>query len=283
MMRLTELRKDFCIFVISHSKVENDTYKQLMLCNCKYPIYIVVDDKDPKLNEYIARYGEDKVCVFNKQEYEKQVDMMDNFTFDKVIVYARNACFDFAEKLGYEYFLELDDDYTEFSFRFPKLKWLHIKHSDINTIFTLYVNYYSKFPKIKALAFMQGGDFSTMYEGRVKRKAMNCLFLSTKRRFDFHGRINEDVNAYTIGNFRGEIFVSFPYVTIHQRATQSTKTGMGGVYSKFGTYVKSFYSVMQMPSCVKISVLRSPTNFRIHHRIDHPTCNVKIISSRYKK
>ena len=51
-----KLSNDFCVFVISHGKPENDTYKQLKLCNCEYPIYIVIDDKDPKLNEYIKKY-----------------------------------------------------------------------------------------------------------------------------------------------------------------------------------------------------------------------------------
>lgn len=271
---------DFCVFVISHGKPENDTYKQLKLCNCEYPIYIVIDDKDPKLNEYIEKYGKENVCIFNKVEYLNKCDVMDNFDFDKVIVFARNACYDFAEKLGYKYFIELDDDYNEFSFRIPGKKWLHLKKSNINIIFELYKEYFEINENMKILSFKQGGDFSDVFT--INRKCMNTLFCSTDRKVIFNGRMNEDVNAYTRGNQLGQIFITLPTITIHQKKSQSGN-GMSETYLKYGTYTKSFYSVIQSPSCVKISILQSPTSFRIHHQINHKTCDVKIISSRYKK
>lgn len=277
-----KLRNDFCIFVISHGKPENDTYKQLKLCNCEYPIYIVIDDKDPKLNEYIKEYGKENVCIFNKVEYSKKCDMMDNFDFDKVIVYARNACYDFAEKLGYKYFLELDDDYTSFLFRFPKKKCLSVKKTGIDIIFDLYIDFYKNNSQIKILAFMQGADLDVIKPNLPKRKTMNALFCSTDRRVIFNGRINEDVNAYTRGNQLGEIFITLPVIQLCQRQTQSGN-GMSETYLKYGTYTKSFYSVIQSPSCVKISILQSPTSFRIHHQINHRFCDAKIISYRFKK
>ena len=275
------LRNDFCVFVISHNNPDNDTYKQLQLCNCKYPIYIVIDDKDPALNRYVSKYGEDKVLIFSKSEYENKCDMMDNFNFDKVIVYARNACFDFAEKLGYKYFLELDDDYNEFAFRFGTEKWVHLKDSCIDEVFTAYVDYYEQTP-IRMLAFMQGGDFSDIRNGKIVRKAMNCLFCSTDRKVVFNGRMNEDVNTYIRLNSLGLICISFPFITIHQRASQ-TGNGMSETYDKYGTYVKSFYSVIQNPAFVKISILQSPSSYRIHHNINHKYSDAKIISSKYKK
>lgn len=275
-------RDDFCVFVISHGKPTNDTYEQLSLLKCTYPIYIVIDDKDPKMDEYIQKYGEDRVCIFSKVEYAKKCDMFDNFDFDKVIIFARNACYDFAEKLGYKYFIELDDDYNEFAFRFPGKKWIHMKRSSIDDVFTLYVNYYEQFEKIKILAFMQGADITGIINGRPLRKSMNTLICSTDRRVVFNGRINEDVNSYTRGNQLGDIFISFPHVTIHQRASQ-TGNGMSKTYEKFGTYTKSFYSVIQCPSFVKISVLQSPSSYRIHHNINTRFGVAKILSSRYKK
>ena len=276
------LRNDFCIFVISHGKPENDTIKQLELCKVKYPVYIVIDDKDPKLQDYLTKYGESKVCIFSKKEYGTKFDKMSNFGFDKVIVYARNACYDFAEKLGYKYFLELDDDYTEFSFRILNKKWCHCKKSSLDNVFTEYLNFYEINEKVKILAFMQGGDFSDVVKGKVLRKAMNCLFCSTERKVVFNGELNEDVNAYTQGNKQGDIFISLPMICIHQRQTQ-TSGGMSETYKLNGTYVKSFYSVIQNPSFVKIGVLQSPTSFRIHHSIDRRFGVAKIISSKYKK
>lgn len=275
------LRDDFCIFVISHNKPENDTAKQLKLCNCKFPIYIVIDDADSKIEEYKRKYGEDKVLIFSKKEYSEKCDMMDNFDFDKVIVYARNACYDFAEKLGYEYFLQLDDDYTEFSLRMNK--YLNLKNSDkINYVLQEYLKFYELDERIKLLAFMQGGDFSDVVNGKVLRKSMNVLFCSIKRRVMFNGRLNEDVNAYTQGNKLGEIFISMPMIVIHQKQSQTTG-GMSDTYKQFGTYVKSFYSVIQNPSFIKIGIIRSPTSFRIHHRITRKFGVARIISFKYKK
>lgn len=275
-------RDDFCVFVISHGKPTNDTYEQLMLLKCTYPIYIVIDDKDSKMDEYIKKYGKDNVCIFSKVEYAKKCDMFDNFDFDKVIIYARNACYDFAKKLGYKYFIEFDDDYNEFAFRFPGKKWIHMKKSDINKVLTLYVDYYEKHSQIKILAMMQGADITGIVNGRPLRKTMNTLICSTDRRVVFNGRINEDVNSYTRGNQLGELFISFPHVTIHQRASQ-TGNGMSKTYEKFGTYTKSFYSVIQCPSFVKISVLQSPTSYRIHHNINTRLGVTKVLSSMYKK
>lgn len=275
---------DFCIFIISHEKVENQTYKTLMKCNCvSFPTYIVIDDKDSCKEEYINKYGKDKVLIFNKLEYSKKTDMFDNFDFDKVIIYARNACYDFAKKLNYEYFLELDDDYTGFSMRLTGRKTLNFTNKNIlSKIIEIYLNYYKINHKIKILAFMQGGDFDSVILNKVKRKAMNALFCSINRPVKFKGRINEDVNAYSKGNSIGEIFISFPYVILYQKTTQ-TGGGMSETYLNYGTYLKSFYSFLQCPSFVKISILRSPKSYRIHHKILQKYGSVKIISDKYKK
>ena len=166
---------------------------------------------------------------------------MDNFDFDKVIVYARNACYDFAEKLGYKYFLELDDDYTSFLFRFGRAKSVDLKKSCINDVFNIYLDFYEINTKIKILAFMQGGDFSDIRNGKVLRKSMNALFCSTDRRVIFNGRLNEDVNTYTRQNNIGNMCISLPFIQLCQRQTQSGN-GMSETYLKYGTYTKSFYS-----------------------------------------
>lgn len=53
-------------------------------------------------------------------------------------------------------------------------------------------------------------------------------------------------------------------------------------------YVKSFYSVMCAPSCVKISMLHGGTkdtaqHWRIHHRVQWENCAPKIISAQWRK
>ena len=54
------------------------------------------------------------------------------------------------------------------------------------------------------------------------------------------------------------------------------------IYLNMGTYVKSFYSVMYAPSCVKISTLGT-ANKRIHHLVEWDYCVPRIIEDKYQK
>lgn len=61
------MRKDFACIVISHGRPECSTVKVLRECGYTGKIYIVVDDEDKTLPDYIERY-EDDVHVFHKME-----------------------------------------------------------------------------------------------------------------------------------------------------------------------------------------------------------------------
>ena len=94
--------------------------------------------------------------------------------------------------------------------------------------------------------------------------------------------MNEDVVTYTTLGSRGKLFFSLVPVAIKQIQTQSLSGGMTEAYSESGTYIKSFYAVMSMPSAVKISMLNS-AHKRIHHKITWNNCVPKIISKKYRK
>ena len=63
--------------------------------------------------------------------------------------------------------------------------------------------------------------------------------------------------------------------------------GLTDAYLSLGTYVKSFYSVMYSPSCVKVSALgdgsKGVRHERIHHRVDWAHCTPMILNERWKK
>ena len=112
-------KNKFCIFIMSHGRAEKViTYKTLQKSGYTGKVYIVCDNEDEQLDAYKKKYG-DKVLVFDKRKTAERIDTGTNDNSDRrAIVYARNECFDFAEKLGYEYFLELDDDYSNFQYRY---------------------------------------------------------------------------------------------------------------------------------------------------------------------
>jgi monovalent cation:proton antiporter-2 (CPA2) family protein len=137
-----------------------------------------------------------------------------------------------------------------------------------------------------ALAMAQGGDFpggalcSTRH--KVKRKAMNSFFCSTKRPFNFLGIMNEDVSAYTSLGSRGALFLTIPNVSIKQPTTQSQSGGVTETYKLMGTYCKSFLSVMMMPSSVRVAMMQSK-NPRLHHSINWAATVPKIIDASHRR
>lgn len=282
---------DFAVFILTHGRPDN-VKTLLTLNNSGYTgkVYFIVDNEDKTINKYIENFGIDKVKIFDKKKLADSVDEGNNFNNRKVIVHARNACFYIAKEIGVTYFVQFDDDYVSFEYRYlseDKLKLLVTKIKNLDRIFELYLNYY-KSTNFKSIAFAQGGDFiggaqnTYAINKPLLRKCMNSFFCSTEREFTFVGSINEDVNTYTTLGNRGYLFGTIPMISLVQTATQSNKGGMTDIYNLSGTYVKSFYTVMMFPSGAKISMMNSK-NPRIHHKIKWKNTTPLILNEKYKK
>tara|TARA_R100000541_G_scaffold42298_1_gene49601 strand:+ start:116 stop:964 length:849 start_codon:yes stop_codon:yes gene_type:complete len=277
------------ILIISHGR-PNDviTVDTLKKAGNKHPFYIVVDNHDKKIKEYIVNFGKEKVKIFDKDYYANLVDHYDNFYNLRTTTHARNACFDISDKLGYKYFLVLDDDYTSFKFRIDnKLK--HPKScpnlkKNISKVFDLTLDYFIN-SNYKSLCFSQGGDWfggEANFNQKPKRKAMNSFFCSTDRKFLFFSRLNEDVNTYMGLGQTNNVFMTIPFIQLDQKQTQQTKGGMTEAYLDGGTYVKSFYTVLNRPDCTKVSTM-GRSNRRLHHNINWKYAKPLIISEKHKK
>ena len=143
------------------------------------------------------------------------------------------------------------------------------------------------------VAMAQAGDFvggigSTAAGHPLLRKAMNVFFFRADRPCSFVGMTNEDVNMYVLANLRGRLILTLTSVMIVQMVTQTNSGGLTDIYLQDGTYVKSFYSVMCAPSCVKISMLHGGTkdtaqHWRIHHPVKWNNCAPKILSEKWRK
>lgn len=110
--------KDFAVFILTYGRANNvKTYKTLKRFGYTGKIYLICSDDDKQVKDYKEKY-KDQVIVFSKKDYKDKFDIGDNFDDERVVVYARNSCYNIAKKLGITYFLVLDDDYTDFSYRF---------------------------------------------------------------------------------------------------------------------------------------------------------------------
>ena len=295
MRKNMELPNDFAIFILTNGRPNNiKTLHALDKCGYTGRLYIVCDNEDSTLDEYKKLYGE-KVIVFDKQKEFDKVDSGDLSKDKRAILYARNASFEIAQKIGIKYFMMLDDDYSTFQFRFnDKNEFItrNLTIKNLDAIIKSMLDFYIKTPTITTLAMMQGGDFVGGYQNDIarkktmKRKAMNSFICSVDRPFQFTGRANEDVTTYCTLGMRGKLFFSVPQVFLCQLPTQSLKGGMSEVYKEFGTYMKSFYSILSCPAFVKLQKLgnhnmKNPK--RIHHKIIWENAVPKIISEEFKK
>jgi len=284
-MAKTILPDTFCVFILTHGRPDNViTVKTLEHCGYTGKFYLVVDNEDKTIEKYRWNFGEERVLVFDKKAEADACDEGNNFDERRTITMARNACFNIAKKLGITHFVELDDDYTEFKFRFEQElgnKWL-IRNLD--PVFLLFLNFYKSIPA-KSIAFSQGGDHIGGYCGttKLKRKCMNSFFCSVDRPFKFIGAMNEDVNTYTTLGSRGYLFFTFTSLQLDQARTQSQTGGITDMYQRFGTYCKAFTTVMMMPSAVRVSMMNSRANPRLHHAIDWGRAVPRIVSERYRK
>lgn len=270
---------NFVVFILTHGRADNvKTYETLKRQNYSGPVVFVIDDEDAQMARYFENFGEENVEVFSKTEVAKKFDRGDNFDKRGAIIYARNACFDIARKRGYRYFIELDDDYTSFTYRFNEnLDFVETKIKSVEDVWRKMLDYFKSAPRLSSIAMAQGGDFIGGGQGgfgnlKPGRKAMNSFICDTERQFDFVGTINEDVNTYVSKAHVGLVFLTIPVVCLHQMQTQKNAGGMTDLYLDSGTYVKSFYTVMFCPSAAKVAVMGGNVEKRLHHNISWNHC-----------
>ena len=282
------MNKDFAVFIMVYGRPEkNWTDKTLRKCGYTGKIYLVGDDLDVTINEYKKKYG-DELIVFDKKKSAINLDTGDNTGDFRSTLFASNKIFDLAKERGIKHFFIMCDDYTGFEHRHNgDLEYGGWLVKNLDKVFNALLKYY-KTINAKTIAFAQSGDYmggkeSTMAKRlKVKRKAMNTFLCSTERPFKFLGRMNEDVTTYVNLGSKGDLFLTIPNISIYQKPTQQVQGGLTDLYLQYGTYVKSFFSVMYNPSSIKISEL-GYVNKRIHHKVNWNNAVPKILNEKYKK
>jgi len=278
---------DLVVFILTHGRADNIyTLKSLRKHGYTGKVIFVCDNEDKTLDEYLEKFKD--VEVFDKKSISETFDEADNFEDRRAIVYARNACFDIAKRLGYKYFIQMDDDYTGFEYRLYSNKIQKPKKIyDLDSVLLLLLDFYKR-TNFSSISMAQGGDFIGGKNNKmaksptIYRKCMNSFICSSDREFQFVGRINEDVNTYTYKASTGLLMGTIPFVCLIQKTTQKNKGGMSDIYLDNGTYVKSFYTVIFSPSCTTIKPM-GDKHMRLHHSIKWDSAVPKIIRQELKK
>ena len=289
------MRDDFAAFILSHGRPDRVvTYNTLRKHGYTGKIYIVIDDEDETGDRYREIYG-DQILSFSKAEASNLFDEGDNFQDRRAVVYARNAIWQIAASVGCDYFIELDDDYSNFYYRIDENGFYGNWWVRCDWLFSACCDYLEKTP-FATVALSQGGDHigggAGIKSNRTLRKAMNAFVCKTDRPFPFMGRINEDTTSYLTLQRQGLPFITVVAAQVNQGSTQANPGGLTDIYKAMGTYVKSFYSVMFCPSAVKVGLLRdggtkggtkTEGHARLHHAINWNAVAPKIIREVHRK
>ena len=279
--------RSFAAFILSHGRPHDViTFDTLRGAGYTGRIVLLVDNEDQSAPIYCEKFGADNVIIFDKAAFAELADTGDNTHERRSTIFVRNASMQIARNLSIDYFIQLDDDYSAFQYRYKSrgiLAYTPVRSMD--AVFDAMLDFLDD-TGVLTVAFSQGGDHlggaSTFDKLKVKRKAMNSFFFKTTNGIDFVGRLNEDVNTYVVYGARGLIFLTLLRLQLVQGKTQDTPGGMSEVYLDTGTYLKSFFTVMMAPSCTTI-VMMGQTHRRLHHRIQWNNAVPKIIAPMYCK
>ena len=274
----------FAVFILTHGRPDRvQTITSMRRAGYTGRIFLVVDDEDPTLPQYLETFGDD-VIVFSKEEAAKRFDVGDNFTERRAVVFARNEMWRIAKEAGYRFHIVVDDDYTSWSYRRDD-KFMDTGVSIRGGLDRLFASTFDclRSTGFDCIAWSQGGDHIGGVKGPMKfrRKIMNSFFMDAEKPFPFLGRINEDTTTYCVEGLKGKLFGTVMYLQLNQAATQSNAGGLTDIYLSFGTYVKSFYSVMYCPAFVSVSVM-GEVEMRLHHRVKWNSAAPKIIREEYR-
>ena len=278
------MRKDFACVVISHGRPDCSTVKVLRRSGYTGKIYIVVDDEDDTLPDYIAKYGND-VHVFHKADNFDTGDLGGSMS---ACVFARNECLKVAEEHGLTYYLELDDDLENLSYRYNDEGHLRsVKARGLDRLFDGICTYFDE-TSIQGLGFGNAIDYiggvPTFESDKVNRTGMNSFFLRTSNKFEWRGRNSEDTITSIDWGQKGQAVFRFRPVNAKfdvwiPKNKSAASGGSISMYEDEGSFMLRFYAVMFHPDCVSIRQTEGGYDNLTKSSNAYP----KIVSSRYKK
>ena len=110
---------DFAIFICTYGRPNNQLTLN-MLRNSGYigRIYLVLDDTDATIQQYIDNYGTNSIIIFDKNYYINSVETISNNPKCACIIYAKNAVEDIAKQMKLKSFVIADDDVFSLRLRY---------------------------------------------------------------------------------------------------------------------------------------------------------------------
>lgn len=284
------MRDDFAIFICTHGRPNaQHTLDMLHKANYTGKWYLVLDNTDHTIQQYIDIYGADKIIIFDKNYYinSDRFDNGDNILHAKCILYAKRAVEDIAKSMKLNYFAIVDDDFIKLSLRYPedgKLRRMLV--TDIDDVLEAYIDVLSN--GITAVGF---GSVSAYCDGIKSLDAVHLskrylpyqfIIRNASKEVNWTSWMSEDDVTELQSSMVGNLWLSLPYVMQETKPIGDTTAsgGMVETYKNSDTYTLNFNAVKNCPHRIYLKQRKDGKLILARY---YDRCFPKIISGRYKK
>lgn len=277
--------KRFAIFILTNGRPNHQYTLEFLRKSFKGDVFLICDNEDKTLKEYQNNYGE-QVIVFDKNEWVSKSDPMDNFQSKNSVLYARNAVFEIAKDMGYEYFVMVDDDVTGLSFRYEKdgkLVGKPVKNFNkvSSVILETMDNTGTDFFSFGVDKIYLGGLANNQYQKKIIDKVYCFIFCRTEQQHFYKGIMNEDEINNLLSMSVGKLAKSLTVIQIQYKPMGPENIGGNAETYKENdmySYVRNFYPIIAFP------VLKIKTNKKgFKFSCDSSSYTVKILPESLKK
>lgn len=285
MKKITNADKLATLYIISKGRPQCKTAQTLQKIGYEGEWFIVCGNNDETLPEYIERWGEDKVLVFDWYEEVRKTDVMDNFGFERMPSGAspvRNAVFDFSRARGEKRHWQMDDDFILFFL--TNVEMTKNKAIDGKTLYQ-WLSRVAKYADDANLANIGIALKEESYPTDAKKftsRVYGSHNMSNDPRLTpkWRGRFNDDtIHAITVHRLGKLKELNLKFLSVDTPDTQQEAGGLSEMYKELGTVRKTAYLILIAPNATKLVIHRG----RYHHRVDWSKLVVKTISDKWKK
>lgn len=244
----------FAIFILTNGRPNHQYTLEFLRKSFKGDVFLICDNEDKTLKEYQKNYGE-QVIVFDKNEWVSKSDPMDNFKSKNSVLYARNAVFEIAKNMGYEYFVMVDDDVTGLSFRYEKDGKLVGKPvKDFSKVSSVILetmdNTGTDFFSFGMDKIYIGGLANNQYQKKIIDKVYCFIFCRTEQQHFYKGIMNEDEIHNVLSMSVGTLVKSLTLIQIQYKPIGPENIGGNSeTYKENGyySYTRNFYPIIACP------------------------------------
>ena len=269
------MKNNFAYFIACYGDSKNiPTLKALQAKNAKYPIYLVVGDDDPDLENYLKLSN---VLIFKKSDYYGKVDELGEYSkTHKICTYSRPAIEDFAKKLNIEYIGYMFNDIIGFTLRYRKDNGVSsTANFKIDEIIDMYIELLNSSDNIYAV----GPPASSFYIGvnidkcrEYTNRWMNMyIYKLDKNPPLYKANVIEDLDLMMRCNSRGKLVIC-PF-GLHANCRQAMVSE-----DAYGSMKLSEY-LQQKSIVASIDIGKSVRDTKIPYSKNQP----KIIDEKFKK